>query len=93
MKKEELLKRINLLPDGVEICIYDYLANSEGDNDGEDTYWEGIYSKFDIGMMRKDDVMPKENRWAYISFTNPDYKEDGKVKMLERDIKEYEENE
>jgi len=93
MKKEELLKEINKLPDGVEICIFDYLANSEGDNDGEDGYFEGIYCDFVVGFMRKDDVMPKEKRWAYISFTNPDYKEDGKVKMLERDIKEYEENE
>ena len=91
MKKEELLKKINELPDGIEICIFDYMANSEGESDGEDKYFDGIFRDFEIGLMDKDDLANKEMPWGYISFKNPDYEEDGKVKMLEEEVKEYEE--
>lgn len=70
MKKEELLKEINKLPDGIEVQIFDFIKNSNGDNDGEDYYYDGLYSDFEVGIMNKNEV--KNDPWAYLSFECPD---------------------
>ena len=46
MKKEDLLKKIQELPDGVEISIFDWQKNLKS---GEDTN-VGMYSKFDVEL-------------------------------------------
>lgn len=66
MKKEELLKEINKLPDGVVVQIFDFIKNINGDTDGEDGHIEGLYSDFEVGMMGKNEV--KGSPWAYLSF-------------------------
>lgn len=75
MKVEELIKQLQTLPKGIEVCIFDYRKNfSDDSGDGSSL---GIYPDFKIAVMEKDDRTEESKEWAYLEFTNPDLNNDG----------------
>lgn len=71
MKKEDLLKKIKALPDGIDVVLFHAKTNEQGQNaDNESS--AGIIDDFDIAIMEEDkDLLPEERDphfkpWAYI---------------------------
>lgn len=86
MKKEDLINELQKLPDGVEVCVFDWRKNL-GDDIGDGSH-AGIYSDVEVSMvsMLSDDelVFYEENNgieyrpWASISFNSEDYDDCGR---------------
>jgi hypothetical protein len=82
MKKEKLIEELEKLPDGIEVCIFDYrknLANDIGDGSSE-----GVYSDFEISVeslegeeaewyreQHNEEFIP----WASLCFDNFEFEE------------------
>lgn len=84
MKKEDLIKKLQELPDGIEVCLFDWRKNL-GDDHGDGSY-EGIVSDFEVEHQKldKDDAEhweiangKKYISWASLSFNNDDYNDSG----------------
>lgn len=71
MKKEELIKQLQELPEGTDICIYDYRKNLF--NQSDEPNGIGIESDFSIEYHDKNVNTP----FATITFENDDYNSDG----------------
>lgn len=70
MKKGELLKHIQALPDDLEICVFDHRQNAWNcDADGSPI---GIHLKFEIEVIEDAD-----RPFVGLSFDNDDYDENG----------------
>ncbi len=68
MKKEELIKKLQELPDGIEVCIFDWkLSAQEADGEPSST---GIYPKFDIEIMANEYLENGKEPFALLSFEN-----------------------
>lgn len=68
MKKEDLLAKIQALPDGVDILIMDVKKNMMGaDADGMSS--AGLYEDFNIHMM-DEELTERLKRFAYIEVPN-----------------------
>jgi hypothetical protein len=75
MKKEQLIKKLQSLPDGTNLVIGDYRKNLGGDNgDGSS---EGFYSEFGVECITGRMLGHKQKPFAILSFTNEDYNNDG----------------
>lgn len=82
MKKEDLIKKLELIPDGIEVCLFDYELNLSDDCGNGST--KGIYDTFDVEIIDLDSEEEKEFyeetndkkfvSWAALSFKN-DYEE------------------
>lgn len=75
MTKEELIKIIQKLPDGINVRLFDWRQNLY--NDCGDGCSVGIYSKFHISMLGKEDIQKGTKPFAVISFDNEDYNDHG----------------
>jgi hypothetical protein len=84
MKKEDLIKELQKLPDGIEICVLDWKKNL-GDDDGSGSS-EGIYPSFGIGVYELEpdeaEFYKEQNgkdfiSFAYLDFENEDYDDNG----------------
>lgn len=73
MKKEEFIKEIEKLPDGIDICITDWRKNLNRANGSHEGSTAGVYSDFEIGVARKDEIADNQEPFAFISFENEDY--------------------
>lgn len=75
MKKEELIEKLQKLPEGIEICVFDWRKNLNDDcGDGSSV---GVYPEFEIELISKDSI-PKGNKpWVAFNIENDDYNEDG----------------
>lgn len=72
MTKNELILKLQELPDDIEIRIVDYKLNvAVAEEGGEEA---GIYDEFDVVMFAGTDEYPldEEERFAAIVFHNPD---------------------
>lgn len=68
MIKEDLIKKLQELPDGIEICVFDWKRNFlESDGDGTSA---GIYQHFDIEVLTEDQIIDGIQPFAVISFEN-----------------------
>lgn len=69
MKREELIKKLQLLPEGIEVCIFDVRLNeSEATGDPCGT---GIYKDFDIEVVNQ--VPRYKKAFATLTFETHDY--------------------
>jgi hypothetical protein len=75
MKVEKLIKKLQSLPKGIEVCLYDWRRNLNRDC-GEGS-GEGIYPKFEIAVMSEDEIADDTKPFAVISFENRDYTKEG----------------
>lgn len=82
MKKEELIKKLQELPDDIDVNLFDYRMNLHDDH-GDGSH-KGIYSEFDIEVIKLDEEDRKYLEdlrdtklvpWAAISFSNDDYED------------------
>lgn len=71
MIKEELLKQINALPNGIEVCIFDFKRNEKEDSGDETGCSAGIYKEYQISIMGAKDIPDGTKPFAVISFDNP----------------------
>jgi len=77
MKKEALIAALQALPDGVEVCVFDWrkeLHNDPGDGSGCKA---GIYPDFQIEMAGEDFKAEGSPDFALLGFDNDDYDDDG----------------
>lgn len=75
MKKEKLIEELQKLPDGIEICVFDWRKNLNNDcGDGSSI---GIYPDFEIELMDKSQIKKGSSPFATINIENDDYEEDG----------------
>ena len=71
MKKEELIKKISKLPDGIEVCVVDLAVNLNSDA-GEGSS-DGIYTDFSIEVCPADDLREGSKPFAMISVEDQEY--------------------
>jgi hypothetical protein len=86
MKKEKLIEQLQMLPDGVEVILFDWRKNlSEDSGDGSSA---GIYPEFDVELhqLEPDEAeFYKEQHdedfkpFAALGFGNDDYDDDGRL--------------
>ena len=68
MKKEQLIQKLQELPDGIEVCVYDFKLNiQEASGDGSGA---GIYPNFDIELFTKEDVAEDSEPFAALVIDN-----------------------
>ncbi len=82
MKREELLKKIEALPEGTEVCIMDWQKNAYHATGDEEGNGEGIYPEFNVEMIGKDGLPEGKEPFAVLSFNNDDYEEGGLIEDL-----------
>jgi len=78
MLKEKLIAELQNLPEGTEVCLFDYrknFFNDSGDGEGSSS---GIYKQFEISYLEKEDIVEGTKPFAVMSFDNDDYDEDEK---------------
>jgi hypothetical protein len=76
MIKEEVLKLISELPDGIEVCIFHSSLNareSDGDEAGTST---GIYKDFKVYEMPADNIAARSKPFAVLDFEEETYLHD-----------------
>lgn len=75
MKKEKLIEELQKIPDGIEVCVFDWRKNLNNDcGDGSSV---GIYPDFKVELM-VDDFIPKGGApWVGLNVENDDYDENG----------------
>ncbi len=71
MKKEELIKQLQALPDGVEVVIFDHRKNL--DQDSGDGSSAGIYKDFQISHHTPEEIADGCIPFASMAFDNEDY--------------------
>lgn len=85
MKKEKLIKELQKLPDGVEVCVFDWRKNL-GDDSGDGSS-AGLYPEFDVEFHQlegdeakwyKEEHGKKYKPFISLGFGNDDYDNDGK---------------
>jgi hypothetical protein len=76
MLKEDLIKQIQEnIPDGMEVVLFDHRQNLNDDIGDGSSY--GIYKDFEIGVHTKEEIKDGCIPFAYLSFDNDDYNDDG----------------
>lgn len=86
MKKEELIKKLEQLPAGAEVCIFDFRkAINEDWGDGTSA---GVYSDFAVELIDftadekefiEESSGKKFKAWIGLNFDNVDYTDDGRL--------------
>lgn len=77
MKKEELIEKLQKLPDNIEVCVFDWRKNVNDDcGDGSGV---GIYPNFIIELMGKSEIKKGYKPFLAITIENDDYNECGKL--------------
>lgn len=77
MKKEKLIEELQKLPDGIEVCVFDWRKNLNADyGDGEGCS-AGIYPNFDIEVQQKNTIPEKTKPFATLNILNDDYDNNG----------------
>ena len=77
MKKEKLIEELQKLPNGIEICVFDWRKNLN--NDCGEGSGIGIYPDFKIELMDKSQVKKGSKIFATLNIKNDDYNEDGSL--------------
>lgn len=75
MKKEKLIEELQKLPDGIEICLFDWrqnIFNHSGELD-DPSNGIGIHDEFKVEHVKENVSKP----FAVLSFENSDYEPDG----------------
>ena len=87
MKKEELIKKIQEeIPDGAEVCIFDWRANLH--HGGGESSSAGIYSKIEVSCIKPEEQDLEDfEPWGGLSFESIDYDEEGQSYHLGEDSK------
>jgi hypothetical protein len=76
MKKEVLIKALQKLPKGAEVCIYDWRKNLH--NDTGDGSGVGVYPDFEIEISGMEDAMTDGiEPFAVMTIYNDDYDDNG----------------
>lgn len=66
MKKEELIKKLEELPEGTEVCVFDWKASEKEAGLGEDGNSVGVYEKFDVELIKNENN--GYPNWCALSF-------------------------
>ncbi len=79
MKKEDLIKELQKLPDGTNVSIYDWRKSyCHADDEGNS---EGMYD-FNVQLIEPSEDSDTEDKFkpfAVLSFDNDDYNDDGQL--------------
>jgi hypothetical protein len=75
MKREQLIEELQKLPEGIEVCVFDWRMNLHDDSgDGSSA---GIYSDFNIAVYGEDEIVEDTIPFATLEINNDDYNNDG----------------
>jgi len=86
MKKESLIEELQKLPEGMEVCVFDWRKNFFHDPGDGSGCGEGIYSQLEVEVHKLEGAEAKFYKemndkefvpFAAISFRNDDYDDDG----------------
>ena len=75
MKKEELIKQLQKLPAGQEVCIFDWRKALRNIDGGGEPNGIGVEPEFEVKFVTEDDGW--YNPLIVLAFKNDDYKDDG----------------
>lgn len=75
MKKEKLIEHLQQLPEGVDVLIFDPKKNLNGQN-ADNQSSAGLYEKFDIHMLGKDDIGEGQKPFAVMSIPTMNEKDE-----------------
>ena len=92
MKKEELIEKLQAMPEGIEVCVYDWRENAIM----EEANGVGIYSDFQIEIVDVDEdfaeAYPEEanafNEWCAIGFDSGE-KEPMEMRLFEAVVQKH----
>jgi len=75
MKNKDLIKRLQKLPEDLEVCIFDIDLNA--DNATDEPTSEGIYSDFEVGKVMTEKELksvqkdyPKTKNWIALTYVS-----------------------
>jgi hypothetical protein len=68
MKVEKLIKELQKLPAGIEVCIGDYKKNVHHADGEPEGCGEGIYKDFNVDLMEKEEIPKGSKPWASLTF-------------------------
>lgn len=86
MKKEKLIEELQKLPEGTEVCIFDWKKNM-GDDWGDGSS-EGIYPDIEVEYMNLEGDEAENYKeqhdkeyipWVALNFENDDYDDKGRL--------------
>lgn len=73
MKNSELIKKLQSLPDDLEVTIFDWKQNVHKGEDGT----IGVHVKFEVELLDNDAEEKKQDKFIALTFENDDYNDDG----------------
>lgn len=80
MKKEEVIEKLQAMPDGIEVCIFDWKLNATDDGNEEGSSL-GIYEDFQISIEGMGDT--DGQMWCALGFDGGAYEAGEELKLFE----------